>query len=224
MNKVGFLKYFIFFAIYFYVTNWLQINIFVSSALKPKESVSIIQDDWISNVVKNKTGINLSKIIIFNTPRLFGLMPGIPWYPEMILSRGMYENFTKDELEWVVLHESGHCVMWHVAKSVVVEMLILVLGLWVVSRIGKKYQLYLIPLLALSFSLITIQIERYFEYEADYYSISRVDNPQGVITASEKLNNKKPYWFYKEGSITRELLFWNILPSQRIKMARERLR
>jgi hypothetical protein len=73
--------------------------------------------------------------------------------------------------------------------------------------------------------LICIQIIRWaIEYTADRFSIDRVDNPEGVISAQEKFrtaNTKIP--FHSENSIFRFFLYWNIYPSKRILMARKRL-
>lgn len=63
------------------------------------------------------------------------------------------------------------------------------------------------------------------EYAADMYSISRVDNPQGVITAQDKFRkNYKGSIFSNEKSIVRFLFHWNIYPSQRIKMAKKMIK
>ncbi|EKE06333.1 MAG: hypothetical protein ACD_19C00016G0006 [uncultured bacterium] len=60
------------------------------------------------------------------------------------------------------------------------------------------------------------------EYTADKYSIERVDNPMGVITAQDKFRKGyKGSIFSNEKSILRFLFHWNIYPSQRIEMAKK---
>mgnify|MGYP001569994343 CR=1 FL=1 len=70
-----------------------------------------------------------------------------------------------------------------------------------------------------------VQVLRWgIEYVADRYSIYLVDNPKGVITAQDKFRNAynmNP--FHSEKSILRFLLHWNIYPSKRIDMARQRM-
>ena len=139
----------------------------------------------------------------------------------MILSEGLYKNLNKDELEWVILHEAGHCVLLHNLQSLIIELIFLTSGLYLIST--QNINLFLIPVLSLVLSIITIQIiRRLTEYTADMYSISRVDNPNGVITAQDKFRkNYKGSIFSNEKSIVRFLFHWNIYPSQRIEMAKK---
>lgn len=207
------MNYLLFTLIYFYMSNWLQINTFFSNALKGKRGVSYIDDKKSISLIKKKTGLTLKRITIFNTEKLFGLMPGTPVSPEMILSKGLYESFNEDELEWVLLHEAAHCIKWHTLKCAVVQLLICMFGCIVINRFN--FSVWMIPLLGLLFSLIAIQCMKYFEYEADKFSIERVDNPRGVITAQSKLS--------KTNDLIRRFFYWNILSSTRIKMAKKRI-
>ena len=150
-------------------------------------------------------------------------MAGLPFWPKMILSEGLYKNLNRDELEWVILHEAGHCVLWHNLEAFIIELVFIFSGLYLI----KVFELNLLGsfLVSIFFSLICIQIIRWsIEYFADKYSINRVDNPRGVITAQDKF--RKNYFknpFNKEGSILRFLLHWNITYSKRIEMAKRRL-
>lgn len=198
-----------------------------TALLRPKKRITIIRDRRIRDLVQKKAKLTLKRIIIFESEKLFGMMPGLPFLPEMILSRGIYEKFTWSELEWVILHEAGHCVMWHNAKCALVQGIILIVG--TASIDGIPFFKSTVPVLILTFMLstLTIRIMRFFEYEADYFSILRVDNPKGVISAQAKLVKSidpKWLWLYSEQSFLRKLLFWNILPSKRISMAHVRLK
>ena len=154
---------------------------------------------------------------------MYGMMAGLPFWPKMILSEGLYKSFNKDELEWVILHEAGHCVLWHNLQAFFIQIGILFFGIYTVSLF--KLPLFLIPLYAIFFSFVCIQILRWgIEYVADRYSISRVAHPKGVITAQDKFRNayvKNP--FHSEKSIFRFLLHWNISPTKRIEMAKQRM-
>lgn len=220
------LPFFVFVIIYTYTTNWFQINAFVISLLKPKSSIQIINDRWIISVIKQKSGLDLQRIILLESEKLFGMMPSVPLWPELILSSGLYKTLNRDELEWVIIHEAGHCILWHTLKSVLVEAGVLAFGLVILTAFRTDGALAISVPLGVVFSLVSIRILWHFEYEADEYAISRVDNARGVITAQERLEkarNPSMNWFYVESSIFRKLLFWNILPSQRIAMARKRL-
>ncbi len=147
-------------------------------------------------------------------------MAGLPFWPKMILTESLLKNFNKDELEWVILHEAGHCVLWHNLKAFLIELSFLTFGIFVIYL----YRLNLLGgiLSAVILSLLCIQAIRWLiEYQADKYSIERVDNPKGVITAQEKFRNAEhKNLFSSEKSLGRLLLVWNIYPSKRIEMAK----
>ncbi len=214
-----YIKYFFFSGLYFYICNWFQIGAFVKHLSQPKKLIKIIRDNQISSLVKNKTGLSLKRIIVFNSEKMFGMMPGIPLWPELILSSRMIKELNKDELEWVILHEVAHCVFWHVPKTFLIQVFVWAIGLWLTSL---SQSLILVLLFSLTLSLLSIQVFRLLEWEADKFAINNVDNPQGVITAQEKfkkLNGKLS--FYQKG-IFRQLFYWNILPAQRIELAQKR--
>lgn len=211
------------FVIIFLITvNWFQIFSFSQLIVGKKIKTSSVKDSWINKIVKKKTGLLLLDITIFHDKRMYGMMAGLPFWPKMILSEGLYKNFNKNELEWVILHEAGHCVLWHNLEAFIIELVFIFSGLYLI----KVYEInfFISFFISVSFSLICIQVIRWtIEYAADKYSISRVANPRGVITAQDKF--RKNYFknpFNKEGSILRFLLHWNITYTKRIEMARKR--
>lgn len=219
------MSYLIFVIIFLFICNYFQILQFAKLIVGPKIKTEILKDDWINSVVKKKTGLNLKNITLFKDEKMYGMMTGLGplIMPRMVLSEGLYKNLNKDELEWVILHEAGHCVLLHNLQSLIIELIFLATGLYLIST--QNINLFLIPIISFVFSIISIQIIRLMtEYTADMYSISRVDNPHGVITAQDKFRkNYTGSIFSNEKSIIRFLLHWNIYPSQRIKMARKRL-
>jgi len=102
----------IFIILFLVIVNWFQIISFSSLFVGPKIKTSTIKDEWIKNVVKKKTGLNLFDVTLFHDKKMYGMIAGLPFWPKMILSTGLYKSFNKDELEWVILHEAGHCVLW----------------------------------------------------------------------------------------------------------------
>ena len=170
------------FTLLFLVTvNWFQLISFSNLIIGKKIQTSSLKDKWIFNTVKKKTGLKLLDITLFHDDKMYGMMAGLPFWPKMILSTGLYESFNKDELEWVILHEAGHCVLWHNLQSFLIEMIILSFGIYLI-KVGKMELLEVIPIY-LILSIVCIQIIRWStEYIADRYSINRVDNPKGVIT------------------------------------------
>lgn len=214
----------IFIGTYLFICNWFQIISFGSMFFGPRYKTSNVHDAWIQSIVKKKTGLSLLDITIVHTSKMYGMMAGLPFWPKMILSEGLYESFNKDELEWVILHEAGHCVLWHNLQALLIQIGMMSIGIY--TTMYLKVSLLGTIFIAILFSLITIHITRWgIEYMADRYSIRRVDNPGGVITAQDKF--RKAYntdLFHSESSIFRFFLHWNITSSMRIRMAEDILR
>lgn len=213
----------IFTILFLAIVNWSQIISFSSLFVGPKIKTSKIKDEWINNVVKKKTGLKLPDITLFHDKKMYGMMAGLPFWPKMILSTGLYKSLNKDELEWVILHEAGHCVMWHNLQSFFIEMLTLAFGIHLVKI--SNINLFFVPVHAILSSIVAIHLIRWMtEYVADKYSINLVDKPNGVITAQEKFRkNYAKNFMNDEKSIFRFLFHWNIYPAQRIEMANKRL-
>lgn len=213
----------IFILIFLTICNWFQILSFLSIIVGPKYRTSSIDDKWIKSVVKKKTKLSLPNITIFHDKKMYGMMAGLPFWPKMILSEGLYKSFNRDELEWVVLHEAGHCVLWHNLQAFIIQISILFFGIYTILRFN--FSIFIVPFYATLLSVICVQILRWgIEYVADRYSINRVDDPQGVITAQNKFRNAyDKSLIYGEKRIFRTLLAWNISYSRRIIMAKERM-
>lgn len=209
--------------IFLIIVNWFQIYYFAQLIINPKIKTSSIKDVWINQVVKKKTGLNLLDVIIFHDKKMYGMMAGLPFWPKMILSEGLYKSLNKDELEWVILHEAGHCVLWHNLEAFIIELAFIFFGIYLINI--YKFSILVSFIIALLLSLMCIQIIRWsIEYMADKFSIERVEDPKGVITAQDKF--RKNYYknpLNKEGSILRFLLHWNITYLKRIEMAKKRL-
>ena len=206
------------------ICNWFQLLSFLSVVIGPKYKISSVDDRWIKSTVKKKTGLSLLDITIFHEKRMYGMMAGLPFWPKMILSEGLYKSFNKDELEWVILHEAGHCVLWHNLQAFLTQVFMLFFGIYTIRRFNLP--LIVVLLYSIFLSFLCIQVLRWrIEYIADKFSIDRVDNPKGVISAQDKFRNayfKNP--FHSEKSILRFLLHWNIYPARRIAMANERIK
>lgn len=213
----------IFVILFLSIVNWSQIISFSSLFVGSKIKTSTIKDEWINNVVKKKTGLKLLDITLFHDKKMYGMMAGLPFWPKMILSTGLYKSLNKDELEWVILHEAGHCILWHNLQSFFIEMILLAIGIYLIQI--SNMNIFFIPVHAILFSIIAIHLIRWTtEYVVDKYSINLVNNPNGVITAQEKFRkNYSKNFMNDEKSIFRFLFHWNIYPAQRIEMAKERI-
>src|SRR3989337_4184844 len=121
--------YITFSLIFLFISNWFQIISFLSVPCRDGSRRSKLKDKWIYETVLKKTGLRLLDITIFHDKKMYGMMAGLPFWPKMILSTGLYESLNKDELEWVILHEAGHCVLWHNLKAFLIELSILICGI-----------------------------------------------------------------------------------------------
>lgn len=211
------------FIFFFIPTNWFQLITFVSLIIGPKIQTSRLEDKWILTKIKDKTGLKLKDITLFHDKKPYGMMAGLYPFPKLILSSELYKIFNKDELEWVILHEAGHCVLWHNFIAFFIEALFFFFGL--IMIINFKLNFLLTIILSVLLSILSVQsIRKLVEYEADKYSISKVTNPKGVITAQAKFKNYyQNSLFNSERSIIRKLFHWNISPSERIRMAKTRM-
>lgn len=201
--------------IFLYVSQWMQINLFLSSLGKGKKPVTFVKDTSIPKLLAEKVGVKIEKIKISESNLFFGAMIGIPGRPQLFLSRKLYEDFNKDELEYVILHEAGHCKLNHSVKELVTGILFFVIGSLVLFKLSN---LLLSVLLGLFFGILMIQIAKLKEIEADNFSLKRVDNPKGMITATQKLFKA---WESKssQNPIIRFLFYRGNPYQNRIKMA-----
>ncbi len=209
-----FLEALAFAIVYLLTCNWSQIKSFLFALTRPKERISHIYNDWITKTLFKKTGVKLETITIFELKKIFGMMPSTPPFkPSMILSREMYETFNRDELEWVILHEAGHYVLLHGIKLACIQITSLMIGIYILQI---THSVIVILSLALLFAFVYIQFGKYMEYQADKYSIAKVDNPNGVVTAQAKLIRSHNI---DEKSFFTKYLRTQTLPSQRIALA-----
>lgn len=174
----------VFLIIFGYLSNHVQFRGFFVQLKKSKVGGEKIEDKFITKLLKDKTGLNVKEIFLFDLNRPMGMMPGLPFKPHMILTRGLYKNFNKDELEYVVLHEAGHCLSWHLVKAIAIFSILAIVGIALIIRMNMS----LIFSAGLGIVLVVIfnNLARLLEYEADYFAVKRVENPKGMITATEK--------------------------------------
>lgn len=204
--------------VYIFLCNWFQIVRFLKALTNPKQNVSRISDRWISDTIKKKTGLIIKNITIFETDKLFGMMAGIPAKPIMILSRGIYKEFTKGELEWVILHEAAHYIFWHSFKMAVTQTVLLIIGIILLSFLN--YSIFSLIFFTILMAFIFIQYAKTLEYEADKYSIDRVAEPKAVISAQEKMIK---HYKINENIFFRKYFTSGTPLSQRIALAKERI-
>lgn len=187
VKRKQFAKYLLFGLILLYVNQWRQIHVLVSSFTSQKAPITIIQDRKLQDLIFQKTDMVINSVKIAESHKLFGMMIGIPRYPQLILSRGLYQNFTPEELEYVLLHEAGHYQLGHGLKELVIGVSLFILGCVILKKITKTPNQFITAgILGLAFGLVLIRVGKVSEYQADAYALARTSNPKGMITATQK--------------------------------------
>ena len=217
------ITFFVFGLVLLYVPLWSQTNLLLESIGKDKPPFEIIKNPQLQELIKHKTGTNIETIKIVESDRPFGMMMGFPGFPQLLLSRALYNTFTSDELEYVLLHEAGHYNLAHSIKELLLGLTFCILGIYLLKQItNTKLSLSFAPMLGLIFGIVLIQFGKINEVEADRYSVSRLSNPNGMVTATENFRE------YYDGSFTRtdnkvlQWMFYRANPYEnRIQMAQE---
>jgi len=218
------LKYLLFLLLVVYIPQWTQVNLIISGIGKNKPPVTTVIDTKISDLVQDKTAVDIKTINISESELLFGMMIGIPGRPELVLSRKLYETFSETELEYVLLHEAGHYKLSHSIKEIVLAIFLLLLGITLLRRFSSKPKGFLYALfLGLLFGIVLIQYGKISEIEADSYTLERISDPQGMIQATEKFKKIADQGGTKPFLV--KFLFERKNPYQnRVLMAEEELR
>ncbi len=185
------MNFILFVLIFFLIVNRYWIRSFIEGFTIGKANSRDIKDEKILRLIKDKTGLRLSKIKLLDTNKTWAMMAGIPSMPYMVISKDAYENFTKDELQWVLLHEAGHYVLWHNVKMISLHLVFIILGLFVLTQLNIFLNPFILALLlGILSAIIYTQIARKFEYEANDFALSKMDNPTGIKNMYEKAKNR----------------------------------
>lgn len=152
-------------------------------------------DKKILDLIYLKTGLRLPHFWVYDTHDFWGLMAGIPGRPQMFLSTYALNNFSDDELDWLLLHESGHYVLGHTIKEAIYQSILIAVGVFALWQFNT---IYLAIALGLLLGVMGVQMGKHHEYEAEMYALSRVTNPQGMIHSGERGVRK---WYKNRGIV-----------------------
>lgn len=141
----------------------------------------------------------------------------------MILSQALYKTFNVDEIEYVVLHETGHYVFAHSAKLAVLFLSLLSIAFVLITDSQMPIVWMLV---AVMIGLIQIQMSRVCEYEADAFALSHLSNPKGMITATHKF--QKAYKNFDiirhdEDTVIGRLIYMGIPYNKRVQCAEKEI-
>lgn len=209
------------FLFYLIICNWIQIYYLLGNILKPKRVIKTVNGKGLLSILKKKTGLDLIIKTMSEKKKAIGFMVSTPPFkPLMIFSERLYKLLNKDEFEWVVLHESAHYLMWHNLKFALIQISLLVIGIYSTFLFPILNQLN-VPYFVL-LALIYIQLVKRFEYQADLYAIAKMDNPKGLITANIKM--KRINKFLNSSNFIYKTFVIQVPYNERIRMAEDELR
>lgn len=86
-----------------------RLKIIVNSIFKAQK-LQEYKNDSLIVVLKRKTGLEF-EIKISPSNKVNAYSPSHPLKPLFVLTKGAIKNLINDELEWLALHESGHCAL-----------------------------------------------------------------------------------------------------------------
>lgn len=148
--------------------------------------------------------VNMSE----KTNALNAYVTGIGDNSRIVLWDTTLERLSDDEILFIMAHEMGHYVMKDIYLNIVVYLLMMLVGLWLISKImpwmishfgsllniksmGNIQSLPLFLLIS-SFLLffsspLTNVVSRYQETRADEYAMELVDNPEAAVSTFQQL-------------------------------------
>jgi len=218
-------KYFIFALVFGYVGYWVQINLLLATFGQGKPPIEIVKNETLTNLIQEKTGLKLANLKVAESDRPFGMMTSIIGAPQMILSRRLYESFSNSETEYVILHEAGHYQLKHILKEWLLGLTLLAVGLALIKKLKNRTAIPVAAGLGLIFGVLMIQQGKIHELQADQYSLGRMDDPRGMIAATEKFSHYYGSKYSQNKHPMIQWLFYRSNPyAQRIIMAEEELK
>ena len=217
------MEYLILFITILITSQWVPIRNNILSVFGQKTPYTVEKNKAISRTIKEKTGVKIETFKIIEDHKPHGAMIGIPGKPQLLLSRDLYSSFNKSELEYVLLHEAGHYILKHGIKIALVITILFLSGLYILNTISIKLPIEtLVVLIGFVFGIISIQYQRVCEYKADAFTLERMTNPEGMITATYKFKKAWGNWPPQNG-LRRKLFYAGVPYSERIKNAQEEI-
>jgi Zn-dependent protease with chaperone function len=217
-----FFTYLLFIIIYLGFCNWIQIYYLLGNFIKPKHQLKTVDGKGLLFRLNKKTGLNLTIKTLSENKKAIGFMVSTPPFkPVMLFSERLYKLLSRDEFEWVALHESGHYLMWHTVKFALSQLFLGIIGILLINFLSGTSVMIIFPLVII-LGTVYIQVAKVFEYQADFYSVTHMDNPRGMITGNLKMKKINKTLFGNK--FLQKLLVIAVPYDERIKMAERQLK
>lgn len=202
--------------LYFALCNWLQITYLLANLIKQHNTPFPYANRNLILKMRKKTHLPLVIHVMNEKHKMIGFMVSSPPFkPLMLFSKKLVEVFSDDEMQWVILHESGHYLMWHNLKFAVSQILIFIFIVYL--SVVFHWNLFFLTGSLIMSVIIYIQIAKIFEYQADSYAARMMDNPKGMISGNIKMRDANKGFL--SNPIIRHLLAIAVPYEERIKLA-----
>jgi len=209
---------FVFLITFIFIVDYYQIELFVLSLLTPSVPKSKNTDKSLLNLVRKKAGFNLKHITVIESNKMYGGISGVPGFPQMYLSSQLLQNLNKEELEYVILHESAHFKYFHPVVTAATQVILIALGLYLSNQTNIIYAL----LLAIFFSFLSLLVARKTERVAENFAAKNMENPKAMITAVNKFEKN---WIKDDrAKLLKKFMSWNISYEEKREIARKYIR
>lgn len=174
----------IFFLIFGYLTNWKRLRLLPKAILNLQNNLKEFNNKRIIKELSKKLDLTFT-IKVQKSTFINGYMPGIPIKPVMVITQAAVDNLSLKELEFLILHEAGHCQNWHTLKDTIKWVALLTLGI-ILLQLGS-FSLVMSIMWAILLAILWIQIERIHEIEADKFALEKGADPKAMISFFEKV-------------------------------------
>ena len=152
------------------------------------------------------------------------------------ISDTLLQRYTPEEIEVIMAHELGHQRHWDIARTIVAQSALMLLGFYLINLtlnwavpildFDSISDVAALPLLALVLAALAIVLaplanaySRRLEEAADHYAVATTDNPEAFATMLTKLTDQN--LTEPEPSRLAELMFYDHPPYyKRVELAR----
>ena len=211
--------FFVFITVFLLITNRHIFQTVLSKFEKPTNMYSRLDNDRLKKYILEKTKVKIDNFYLVDSDKPFATMTGIPGYPIMNISKHMYKNFSDEELNYVLLHETGHYVYWHTIKEIILQGSLLILAFFIFRNLNFSNEIIFsyAVITAIVIAIGFIQVARFFEWQADTYSLNHLDDPRSMISATKKFEK---IWYRPKQQIIENLFYRSIRYQDRISHAK----
>ncbi len=184
---------------------------------------SDVENGLIKNIIYSKTPIKSDITIrLCDTRDFFGLMAGLPGKPVVYISTTGISELSDSGLEWLILHETGHYVLLHPYKWATVQVVLILIGIFILVFVYRKKQSLVVPILLILVVLVgfvSTHFDRVQEVQANQFALDRMSDSKGLqegARALMRVYDPKQKVSFLEAFIRSNFYIWDSTARQRM--------